>query len=125
MHDGFHAACVEVGLPHPGSLKVLLQIDEDDAPSMRDMADVLHCDASYVTGLVDALEELGYVERRVSPTDRRIKEVHVTDRGRKARERAIEVMSEPPAGLAELNAADTRTLARLAERLTEAYPTLR
>jgi DNA-binding MarR family transcriptional regulator len=123
-HDSFHAACAEIGLPHPGSLKALLLLDPDEPPSMREMADGLHCDASYITGLVDALEQLGYVEREVSATDRRVKLVQLTEEGRKARARAVEVMSDPPKGLTVLSAAQTRTLARLMAKVAEDYPPL-
>lgn len=121
-HDRFHAACETVGLPHPGSLRALLSIT-DQAP-MRTLAEQLRCDASYVTTLVHALEELGYVVRRVSPTDRRVKLVELTAAGRAARTRALEVMLTPPTALDHLNAAEVRTLARLLQRVAASYPPL-
>jgi DNA-binding MarR family transcriptional regulator len=124
MRDRFHDACTAVGLPHPGSLKALIQLDESDPPSMRQMAEALRCDASYITGLVDALEELGYVERRGSTTDRRVKIVHLTDRGRRAKHDALAVMTEPPKGLDVLSAAEIRTLNRLIGKVAALYPGL-
>jgi DNA-binding MarR family transcriptional regulator len=123
-HDSFHTACAEVGLPHPGSLKALLQLDPGDPPSMREMAEGMHCDASYITGLVDALEQQGYVERKVSPADRRVKLVQLTNKGLTARARAVEVMSQPPKGFEHLTAADTRGLARLLTKVADDYPRL-
>jgi DNA-binding MarR family transcriptional regulator len=123
MQESFHAACAEVDLPHPGALKALILLDSDDPPSMRVMAEGLHCDASYITGLVDALEALHYVERRTSPTDRRVKLVHLTATGRRARDRALEVIQRPPKGLESLTAAETRTLAALMRKVVEASPT--
>ncbi|MEZ5237438.1 MAG: MarR family transcriptional regulator [Microthrixaceae bacterium] len=124
MRDRIHEACAAVGLPHPGSLKALILLDEPDAPSMRHMAEALRCDASYITGLVDALEDLDYVERRGSTTDRRVKLVHLTDRGRRARADALAVMTEPPKGFESLSDAEIRTLNRLIGKVATRYPGL-
>jgi DNA-binding MarR family transcriptional regulator len=123
-HDRFHDACAAIGVPHPGSLKTLMELDADDPPSMREVAAWMNCDASYVTSLVDALEELGYVERTVSPADRRVKLVRLTEAGAAAKERAFEVMSVPPKALEALNATEARTLARLMVKVVEADPDL-
>jgi DNA-binding MarR family transcriptional regulator len=118
LHERFHDACTSIGLPHPGALKLLLQLDAEQPPAMRSIAGIMGCDASYVTALVDALEEPGYVERRVSPTDRRVKLVALTSQGVAAREKALDVMSEPPAGFARLSAPETKELARLLAKVT-------
>ncbi|HVF20840.1 MAG TPA: MarR family transcriptional regulator [Mycobacteriales bacterium] len=123
-HDRFHDACEAVGLPHPGSLKALLSIDVDAAAPMRTLAEHLRCDASYVTALVDALEDSGYVARRASDTDRRVKLVELTGEGRKAKERALDVLLAPPPSLEQLTATELRTLAQLLERVGGAYPPL-
>jgi DNA-binding MarR family transcriptional regulator len=52
---------------------------------MRELARLLHCDASAITGIVDALEDSGLVERRVDPRDRRVKYVVPTRRGIRTR----------------------------------------
>jgi DNA-binding MarR family transcriptional regulator len=120
MHDAFHAACEQVDLPHPGALKALLLLDGEDPPSMREMATAMHCDASYITGLVDDLEAVGYVERRISLTDRRVKLVHITDAGRRARATATDQIQSPPKAFASLSAAETRTLAALIRKIADA-----
>jgi len=113
MHDRFHRACDALDLPHPGSLKALMMLPEEGASSMREMAELLRCDPSYVTALTDALEDRGYAERQPSPTDRRVKLLHLTDGGAAARGRAREIIAQPPAGLMSLTTADLRELARL------------
>jgi len=113
LHDRFHSACAAIGVPHPGALKLLLMLEPDDPPPMRDIATVMGCDASYVTALVDALEGPGYVERRPAPGDRRVKLVQLTGHGIRAREQALEVMSEPPKGFERLTAAEAKTMAQL------------
>jgi DNA-binding MarR family transcriptional regulator len=117
MHDRFHSATAAAGLPHPGALKALLTLDVEDSRSMRSLAQVMRCDASYVTALVDALENLGYVERQASQTDRRVKLVALTAKGQRAQDEAREVLSQPPKALGDLTDAEVRTLAKIAAKL--------
>ena len=118
IHDRFHDACRSIGLPHPGALKLLLLLDEADPPPMRALASLMSCDASYVTALVDALEAPGYVERRSSPDDRRVKLITITGAGETAREQALAIMSEPPAGFARLSATEVKHLSHLLAKAT-------
>lgn len=120
-HDRLHQACAVIDLPHPGSLKALLSIPAEDPPSMRDLAEALHCDASYITCLVDALEKLGYVERRVVPSDRRVKQVALTPAGEAARRCAVDVLLTPPDSVAQLTVAEARTLAELLGKVSASY----
>ena len=46
--------------------------------TQRALAEHWSCDPSWVTNRIDRLEQLGLVERRLSPTDRRVKEVWLT-----------------------------------------------
>jgi len=121
VHERMHEACVRAGLPHPGALKALTWLRADEPPSMRAMAEALHCDASYVTALVDNLEELGYVERRVSPSDRRVKRLHLTRAGVAAQGRAFDLMHTPPKGFDLLSATEVRTLCRLLGKAAQGY----
>lgn len=50
--------------------------------TMGELAEMLCCDASNVTGIVDRLEARGVVERQVVPGDRRVKRIALTDLGR-------------------------------------------
>jgi DNA-binding MarR family transcriptional regulator len=77
---------------------------------MSALAGVLHCDASNVTGIVDRLEERGYVERRAHPDDRRVKMLVLTEEGTELRDRMRAKLAEPPAALAALPDEDARTL---------------
>src|ERR671923_2446235 len=52
-------------------LHALLDLSPTEAKPMRDLAEFWYCDASYVTSLVDGLEERGLAVRDPSPTDRR------------------------------------------------------
>lgn len=86
-------AIAELGVT-PAAARALHELDPDRPLPARDLADQLGCDRSNVTALVDKLEQVGLVERRVDPADRRQKTLVVTDAGRRVRDRVREVMSD-------------------------------
>lgn len=62
--------------------------------AMRHLAELLACDASNVTGIVDRLEARELVRREVDPADRRIKNVLLTELGEQTvRQIRAELMS--------------------------------
>jgi MarR family 2-MHQ and catechol resistance regulon transcriptional repressor len=84
----------------PGQLQAILELSHADGPlSMRELAEQLDVDASYMTGIVDHLERNDHVVRGGSPTDRRVKLVSLTDRGRSMHQQAFERFAEPPDGV--------------------------
>lgn len=107
--DEFLAIAAEVGLT-PAHMHALLSLDPDQPKPMRSLAEEWKCDASNVTFLADRLEDAGYVERRVSPTDRRVKILQLTEAGLAARAKLHERMSVPPPALLGLTVAELRTL---------------
>jgi DNA-binding MarR family transcriptional regulator len=114
--DRFHEACAAADVTPP-QLKALLSMESGQAQAMRHLAAVWRCDASWVTGIVDGLEERGYAARRPHPTDRRIKVVEMTELGEKARARALERLYEPPASLGALTPDEQRTLRDLLRKV--------
>ena len=88
----------------------------DHPQPMGRMAELLHCDPSNVTGIVDALEDRNLAERKPSEVDRRIKVVELTVRGEKLRARAVEEMYKPPPWIEKLSAADQRSLRDILRR---------
>ena len=54
----------------------------DRETSQRDLERALHLKASTVNGIVGRLEEKGYISRRASPYDGRIRLVNLTETGR-------------------------------------------
>ncbi len=84
---------------------------------MRTLAELLACDASNVTGIVDRLEGHGLVRREADPADRRIKRVTLTEEGeRTVREIRAELLTTL-GGLDDLGDRDRRTLQRVLGRL--------
>ena len=118
-HDRFHLAAEAAGVPHPGALKLLLTLEPGEPPSMRELAEAMRCDASWVTSLVDALEEPGLAARVVSPTDRRVKRVQITAAGVVAKARAMDVLATPPKAIEKLSAAEVKTLAAILRKLVD------
>jgi DNA-binding MarR family transcriptional regulator len=115
-HDRFHDACAAADVSPP-QLKALLSMERGVAQPMRALAESWRCDASWVTGIVDGLEERGYAERRPHPTDRRVKVVEITALGEKARARALERLHEPPASLLALSPEELRLLRDLLRKV--------
>lgn len=77
----FTAALSETGL-HPRHFAVLRGLQAEEARSQQELAHSLGIPASRVVGLLDDLVKLGYVSRRESPSDRRVKLVALLDPGR-------------------------------------------
>ncbi|WP_245689689.1 MarR family winged helix-turn-helix transcriptional regulator [Streptomyces chattanoogensis] len=80
---------------------------------MRSLADLLACDASNVTGIVDRLAARGLVRREADPSDRRVKRVILTEEGEETvRQIRSELMSNLT-GLEGLGEEDRRSFQRL------------
>lgn len=106
----------------PSAFRALLGFGDEEAPAMRELAEKWHCDPSYVTGIVDQLEQRGFAERRPHRSDRRVKIVSLTEAGASARQAAKLRLSEPPAALRSLSVADARALRDLLRKATAALP---
>ena len=109
----FLAVARELGLRPPafGALRAL-----DQPRTMSELATVLHCDNSNVTGIVDGLEAKGLAAREPSPADRRVKLIALTAKGRKVRGRLIKAVEKPPAWLESLSEKDRRALRDILSR---------
>jgi DNA-binding MarR family transcriptional regulator len=92
----------------PATLGALAHLDEPR--TMGEIAEMLRCDPSNVTGIADALEERGLARRRPSERDRRVKVIELSARGEKMRARVVAELSEPPQWLRGLSQKDRRAL---------------
>jgi DNA-binding MarR family transcriptional regulator len=104
------------GLSHV-QCQVLHLIEPGRPVPMSRLADVLSCDASNVTGLVDRLEARGLLERRPSAADRRVKVLDLTPAGTRLRAEMLRHMAGEDLPLASLTPEERRALVRLLERL--------
>jgi DNA-binding MarR family transcriptional regulator len=103
----------------PGVGRALAHLSADRPIPMRELASALRCDNSYVTAVVDALEERGLVERQTHPTDRRIKVVMLTDEGTVLAKRVQAEFAEPPPVFGALSDAEARQLRDLMRKLSD------
>jgi DNA-binding MarR family transcriptional regulator len=116
VHDRMHVACEAVDLS-PGLAKALLSLEPGVARPMGELAGNWRCDASYATSVVDGLESRGLVERKIFPTDRRVRTVVLTPAGERAKETWMLALSEPPPGFGDLGGTDARALRNLLRRV--------
>jgi DNA-binding MarR family transcriptional regulator len=102
--------------PHGAAMMALLH---GGPTRMRDMAEHMACDASYITAVADRLEELGLAERRSAADDRRAKELALTPRGEKVATKLHAVFTDPPESMQSLSPKEQADLARLVEKLCD------
>jgi len=100
-----------------GPLRALRALPLDEALPMRQLAVRMGCDHSYVTPLVDALEERGLAARQAHPTDRRVKVIALTDEGRRVAERARREYATPPPEFGSLTEDELDGLCALLRKL--------
>jgi len=110
-------AVAPLGLTEPQAL-LIRRLREP--MSMGIAAEALRCDASNLTGIVDRLETRGLIERRTLPTDRRVKELILTDAGQLVLSQIEDLATVAP-GLADLSSEEQETLIRLLRRALEAH----
>ena len=112
-----HVLAEEVGLT-PGIAKALAHLSPDHATPMRELAGALRCDNSYVTAVVDGLEERGMARRMPHPTDRRIKVIELTEAGAALAQRIRVTLDQPPASFAALSDDESDQLLALMRKLS-------
>src|SRR5262245_55125319 len=101
----------------PVQCHLLHLIEPGEPVPMGRIADLLQCDPSNVTGLVDRLESRGFVARQTSESDRRVKTVALTPSGAQLRAQLLKCVTAKPLPLARLSRDDQRQLVRILERL--------
>ncbi|MFI7407514.1 MarR family winged helix-turn-helix transcriptional regulator [Streptomyces sp. NPDC049627] len=113
----FTAAAADLGLT--SSQAKTLSVLRRAPASMRSLAHTLACDASNMTGIIDRLEKRELVRREVSATDRRVKNVALTEVGEKAIDTIRGRMEQTHTGLDQLSDEERAELFRL---LTVVFP---
>lgn len=103
----------------PAQCHVLHLIEPGRPIPMGRLAEILACDASNVTGLVDRLESRGLVRRQPSTEDRRLKVLNLTPAGARLRAVVRERMTNPPESLSRLSAEEQRALVKILSRLLD------
>jgi DNA-binding MarR family transcriptional regulator len=117
--DQLNQACDALGIS-VSVAKSLFHIIPDEPEPMRVLAERWRCDASYITAIVDDLEELGLAQRQAHPRDRRIKTVALTAKGVELRASLMVFLSVAPPAFGALTAAEQRQLRDLLAKVTAA-----
>lgn len=122
---GLHASrqfaerIAEVGL-HPALFRVLNLVDAAEGQSQQAIGEAIEVPPSRMVGLVDELEQLGLVERRPHPTDRRVRALYLTAKGRETLERGREIARTHERDLTKgMPAADRKRLTEYLQKIVD------
>jgi DNA-binding MarR family transcriptional regulator len=90
---GFTQALSPIGID-PREFLLMRFVATAEGQSQQALAERLGVPASRMVALVDRLEDVGVIERRPDPEDRRIRRLHLTRKGRNTLERAFKIAVE-------------------------------
>jgi DNA-binding MarR family transcriptional regulator len=122
MAQTFARALEPLGL-RPPQFGLMTLIDAEPGRTQQELVASSMIDPSSMVAVLDELEELGLVERRRNPDDRRKHAVHLTRRGASTLGRARKVaIGTADEALAPLDAEERETLRRLLRKLAGVTP---
>ena len=102
----------------PKEFLLMRFVAASEGRSQQALAERLGIPPSRMVALVDHLEEAGLVERRPNPEDRRIRELHLTRKGKGSLERAKKIAIDYETQLcAGINREERETLIDLLQKL--------
>ncbi len=110
------AAAREIDLS-PLQAMTLFRISREGPLPMGAIAESLGSDRSHLTRLVDRLEELDLVVRQPGETDRRSRDLVLTDHGTDVVATFSAMMDRPPEGFIALSEREKKALAKLMQRI--------
>jgi DNA-binding MarR family transcriptional regulator len=122
---GIHAArqfserIAEAGL-HPPLFRVLNLVDAAEGQSQQAIGEAIEVPPSRMVALVDELEQLGLVERRPKPEDRRVRALYLTAKGRKTLAQGREIARAHEQDLTQgMGVADRKRLTELLQKIVD------
>jgi DNA-binding MarR family transcriptional regulator len=105
---------------NPPLFRVLNLVDAAEGQSQQAIGAAIDVPASRMVALVDELEQRGLVERRPNPSDRRVRALYLTRKGRNALARGREIASEHEQALTRgMNSADRKRLVGLLQKIVD------
>ncbi|CCM74995.1 MarR family winged helix-turn-helix transcriptional regulator [Rhizobium mesoamericanum] len=85
--------------------RVFFTLNKKDGINQRELADKLELETPTLVRILDAMEGQGYVQRRVAGSDRRAKEIYITETGKvvagEIDDIAVKVRAQVIAGIPE------------------------
>ena len=103
-------------LSQPGARAILSMLGVSDGLSQRELVKATYLRPPTVSVILQKMEEVGIVERRVDALDRRIVRVHLTERGRETDAR---IQQNDAHAMAGLSADECETLLRLLGKIRD------
>jgi DNA-binding MarR family transcriptional regulator len=110
-----HSIAASLGVA-PSDLLALFKLS-DGVVSMKELAQRMSCDASFVTVIADTLEREGLAKREPSQRDRRVKELVLTPKGIAAQERLMRELATRMPWCNGLDDAERRCFLRLLNKM--------
>lgn len=105
---------------NPPLFRVLNLVEAAEGKSQQAIGAAIEVPASRMVSLVDELEQRGLVERRPDPTDRRIRALYLTGKGRQTLTRGRKIAREHEEELTRgLPAADRKRLVDLLQKMVD------
>jgi DNA-binding MarR family transcriptional regulator len=97
---------------------LLVSMKPGSVRTMNELAEMMGCDASNMTGLIDRLEANDYIERTADPEDRRVKKIQLSDHGCQCRDSLLDELCKAEAlDLNRLTDEEVRTLQSIISKL--------
>jgi DNA-binding MarR family transcriptional regulator len=75
---------------HPREFAVLRSVGFEEGRSQQTLGDSLRIPRSRMVAIVDELEDRGLLQRQPHATDRRVRQLHLTDEGRNLLQQALQ-----------------------------------
>jgi DNA-binding MarR family transcriptional regulator len=102
---------------------VLSRLDDAPARTQAALAQSIGADKTRIIGVLDDLQERGFIQREPDPADRRVRLVSLTEQGRRVRKSAQSAIQEREERLlSRLSAPDRRGFLRALEFLSSLPP---
>ncbi|APO67033.1 MarR family transcriptional regulator protein [Rhizobium gallicum] len=96
--------------------RVFFTLNKKDGINQRELAERLDLETPTLVRILDAMEAQGFLERRVAGSDRRAKEIYMTDAGRvvagEVEDLAADVRARVVAGISESDLRTTLSVIR-------------
>lgn len=105
---------------NPPLFRVLNLVDAAEGQSQQAIGAAIEVPPSRMVALVDELEQKGLVERRPNASDRRVRALYLTQKGRRALARGRRIAKEHEEALTHgLSAADRKRLVDLLQKMVD------
>lgn len=106
---------------HPPQFRVLNMVDVAEGQSQQAIGEAIGAPPSRMVAIVDELEQAGLVERRPHPSDRRIRALYLTAKGRKLLGRGRKLAAEHEEELTKgMSGSERKQLVTLLQRIVAA-----